>query len=369
MNRWSARVTVASLLSLFSCIGPQVAVRVPESGDVTIFLHGYKGSFLREVDGDQQLAWMTPGLAMSKGEKSLAYSFEGQRDFARYGALKVDGPMTKLTVLPLLIEEPGYQGFMQWGVDTLPGFVAFAYDWRQDVRTSANELCAFIERLGPGRKVKLIGHSMGGLVSLQCLRRGSAAVRNVVTHVVFLGTPFRGAPAIFDDLFIGSVNGRNSTLVNREALLTFTSAFQLIGPSVPGATEATADLWQTNRWGIFADETLTETSAYNKKLAEQLSANAALVQSLADEDGPAPTYKALAVIGTGEKTIASWPVQGTAFDLKNPNYGDGDGLVTVESAVPPRPLAAQVVRLPAEHSAMVFDRALQKAVADFLSAP
>ena len=47
MSRWRTRVILSGLLSLFSCIAPQSAVRVPEAGDVTIFLHGYKGSFFR----------------------------------------------------------------------------------------------------------------------------------------------------------------------------------------------------------------------------------------------------------------------------------------------------------------------------------
>src|SRR5262249_47024025 len=40
----------------------------------------------------------------------------------------------------------------------------FIYDWRKDIRQSADELAVFIDRAFPNQPVHFIAHSMGGLV-------------------------------------------------------------------------------------------------------------------------------------------------------------------------------------------------------------
>lgn len=360
---------------LCACIAPQPNLLPPAGDDVTVFIHGYKGSFLKTETGE--LAWITIGDALSKGERSLALPFTGQRETPRFGPLTPAGPMTRLTVIPLLLEEEAYASWMNWAKDALPGFIAWSYDWRLDVRESGAALCTFLESLGPQRRVRLVAHSMGGLVTLQCLRRGPAAVRSAVKKVVFLGTPFRGGPGQWDDLQLGTKTSANTKLLEAEALLTMPAAWQLLPPEadvffdergaradVPAFDAAT---WIECGWGVFKDPALAADAAYRRQLEQRLEAHRALWVSLADEEGPAPTWETMVVIGKGRRTVRGWTVKaGGGFDFGAPLIGDGDGAVLVERAHPPRPIKATVVETTEEHTAILRAPEVQAVLGEFL---
>jgi pimeloyl-ACP methyl ester carboxylesterase len=367
------------LTSYASCIAPQSALRIPPQGEVTVFVHGYKGSFLKEVGPDGQIAWITPGLGLSSGDKSLALPFDGQREFPRYGPLEVTGPITRLTVFPGIIDEDAYDTFMKWGVKALPGFVAFSYDWRLDIRDSAQQLCHFIEALGPGRKINIVAHSMGGLVMLECLLHISDSVKTQVEKVVFLGTPFRGSPGIFDDFSIGSSAGRNTQLLNVEALLTFPSAMELLGPVPPDFVSDSAGHhvehvpfsaqdWQLNGWGIFRDKALRDNGAYLKQFEAQLMASEKFWKSVNGAESRFSNTQFLAVIGTGRRTVGGWMLQSNmAFDLEHPIEVDGDGVVVAARAVPPVCIGgAQVFSTVGGHNEMLNLEIVRAKVTAFL---
>lgn len=367
------RLAVLALL-LTACIAPQPTLLPPTGDDVTVFVHGYKGAFLKTESGE--LAWITVGEALSKGERTLALPFKGQREAKTFGPLQPAGPMTRLTAIPLLIEEEVYARWMDWAKGALPGFIAWSYDWRLDLRESGAGLCTFIESLGPRRRVRIVAHSMGGLVTLQCLRRGPEAVRAAVKKVVFLGTPFKGGPGQWDDLHLGTKTSSNTRLLEAEALLTMPAAWQLLPPEpdcffdergarvdVPAYDAAT---WFEGKWGVFKAPGLAADPAYRRQLEERLEAHRALWQSLADEEGPAPSWEAMVVIGKGRPTVRGWTVKDGTFDYEHPLRGDGDGVVLVESARPPRPIKATIVETTAEHTVMLRQDEVQAVIADFL---
>ncbi len=365
----------ALFVLLAGCIAPQPNL-LPPSGDcVTVFVHGYKGAFLETQSGE--LAWISVGAALSKGERSLALPFSGQREGLRFGALKPAGPMTRLTVIPFIFEEELYASWMSWAKGALPGFVTYAYDWRLDIRESGAGLCTFIQGLGPRKRVQVVAHSMGGLVTLQCLRRGPDAVKAAVTKVVFVGTPFRGGPGQWDDLQLGTKTSANTQLLSAEALLTMPAAWQLL-PAEPefffderGARRALpaydASTWFKGKWGVFQDPSLANDAAYRRQLEERLEAHRALWVSLSDEAGPAPRWEAMAVVGKGRPTVNGWTVKADGrFDFSRPLRGDGDGSVLAESALPPRPIKATIVETTGEHTAMLRLEEVQTVIADFL---
>ncbi len=363
-------------LMISACVAPLPVLRPVTGDDVTVLVHGYRGGVLSTVDGGE-VAWLTAGQALRAGERSLALPFEGQREAPRYGALVATGPLTKLTAIPLLVEEDAYLGFIDWAKDALPGLVLFAYDWRQDVRESGQALCRFIEGLGPGRRVRVVAHSMGGLVTLQCLRRGPELVRERVTHVVFAGTPFRGGAGIWDDLHLGTVSGANRRLMDAEALLTFPASWQLLAPRPGFFVDAQrapvdvrayeADTWVERGWGLFAAPEVRASPAYRAQLEARFEAHAALWASLADEPGPPPPYRVMTIVGTGRPVVTGWRVTAEGgFDFAAPVRGDGDGVVAVESVVAPRPLGGVVVRTTEEHSAMLRAPAVQAVLERFL---
>lgn len=360
---------------LAGCIAPQPNLKPVTGDDVTVFVHGYKGGFLETERGE--LAWITIGEALKKGERSLALPFNGQRETPGFGPLQPAGPLTRLTVIPLVFEEEAYARWMQWAKDALPGFIVWAYDWRLDLRESGAALCSFIEGLGPNKRVRIVAHSMGGLVTLQCLRKGPAAVKEAVKKVVFVGTPFKGGPGQWDDLHLGTKTSSNTRLLEAEALLTMPAAWQLLPPvpdiffdesgekkDLPAYDAAT---WLEGKWGVFKEPALAGNAAYRRQLEERLEAHRALWAGFGDEEGPAPPWEAMAVIGKGRKTVSGWTVKPDgSFDFEKPLRGDGDGAVLSERAHPPRPIKVTVVESTDEHTAMLRQAEVQAVIAEFL---
>ncbi len=122
-------------------------------------------------------------------------------------------------------------------VDGLPAnYFEFAYDWRRDIRVSANRLAALVKRelpkwngwFSPGGDAKtvLVAHSMGGLVAKYYLDvlGGWETCRALITF----GTPYRGAPVAATYL----ANGYQKFGVSFDGLTrlirSFTSVYQLL---------------------------------------------------------------------------------------------------------------------------------------------
>jgi len=79
----------------------------------------------------------------------------------------------------------------------------FPYDWRIDLRITADRLAGFLDAIvagTPDADLKLVGHSMGGLIARYYLESGRFSARAAharVSLLVTLGTPHNGAPAAF----------------------------------------------------------------------------------------------------------------------------------------------------------------------------
>jgi pimeloyl-ACP methyl ester carboxylesterase len=386
LRRCFAWALVATALS--GCSVARVRLAPPTGEEVTLLVHGYRGSFLVTEGPEPERAWFSPGDVLTRGERSLALPFPGQRPAQRFGPLVPDGPVTKLTLIPLVASIDVYRSFLEFGRERLPGFAAFAYDWRRDIRESAGALCARIDQLvaegGGRRKVNLVAHSMGGLVALHCLLHGGAelgarpwAGATHVQRVVFVGTPFRGAAGIFDDLLEGTATGRNTALLRAEALFTFAAAFQLLpwrsdffvdAGGAPAPLEAYApERWWTQGWSVFAEPPLREDVAYREQLTRMLEARRALAEALAPREGlPPPPFQTLAVVGTGRPTTRAFRLKDGAPDLEDEVTADGDGSVLATSAVPALPLPFERVDSAAGHVALMSDDAVLEAIARFL---
>lgn len=381
-------ISVPLLTLLSACTAARVEVPAATGDEVTVFVHGYRGSFLVTEDAKRERAWVSVGELLTRGDRSLALPFPGQRLAPDFGALTVDGPVTRFTVLPWVARYDVYKGFLEFARDRLPGLVVFDYDWRQDNRVTAKRLCALLEALASARggrvKVNLVAHSMGGLVTLHCLRYGAgddtgeptwAGARHV-KRVVFLGTPFRGAPGMFDDFTLGTPVGRNHALLSPEALFTFASAFQLMPAQSDFFVDASGqpvafdvyrpDAWVGGGWGVFQDAAVRELPAYRQQLERMLEARSGLARALSEREGPPPPFRTLAVVGVGRPLIKSFRVIDGKPTFEDPILADGDGSVLTTRALPPAPLHVDRLETKADHVEMVGDRDVQEAVARFL---
>ncbi|EPX57456.1 hypothetical protein D187_006631 [Cystobacter fuscus DSM 2262] len=384
MTRFLLRLSWLVLgLSLAGCAATQVTVPPPTGDTVTILVPGYRGSFLDTDAPEPERAWITAGQALSRGERSLALPFPGQRPVPSYGPLRPAGPVTRIAVPFYSVD--AYGSFLEYGREHFPGLVAFSYDWRQDVRRSADELCARIEQLvAQGkREVNIVAHSMGGLVTMRCLLHGGAAGSGrpwagaaAVKRVVFIGTPFQGGPGLFDDLLLGTETVRNRALLPPEALFSFASVFQLLTPSGDVFVDASGrpvawnllepESWWTRGWGPFADPALRENEAYRAQLVRMLQANRELHESLAPREAPPPPpFETLVVVGTGNPSTSGVRVVEGRLDLKNEPSADGDGAVLSSSALPVLSIPYQRLDSAAEHVALMSDRDVLRALERF----
>ena len=81
----------------------------------------------------------------------------------------------------------------------------FTYDWRKNNTYSAELLSDFIDSVRnwtDASKVNLIGHSLGGIVSKQCINLFD---KSRIDKLVFIGTPHLGAPEILTVLLNGKL--------------------------------------------------------------------------------------------------------------------------------------------------------------------
>jgi len=81
----------------------------------------------------------------------------------------------------------------------------FTYDWRKNNTYNAELLSAFIDSVinwTGTAKVNLVGHSMGGIVSKQCI---TLFDKSRIDKMVFIGTPHLGAPEILTVMLNGKL--------------------------------------------------------------------------------------------------------------------------------------------------------------------
>jgi pimeloyl-ACP methyl ester carboxylesterase len=340
--RWL--VIAAGAVTLSACVaGDRYRnARAPDLPKITVLVPGYQGSFL--YDGDTRV-WIAPREALARGDLSLGSCETGRVP------LQPGGPISGFLIFPVNVDI--YGGFMQWADRRLPGFVGFGYDWRISLLDSAQQLCDFI---GP-RHADLIGHSMGGLVTRLALQR----CPEKIDRVVFAGTPFGGAPGIFDDLFEGTQTVNNTALLSAKALWTFSSSWQVLPveddffvdadgkPATVGISNA--DNW--NNWPK-ACPALLEERLHDRALMRE-----AMKMPLAS------TPHALVVIGKGGKAVDAVRYTPQGFDFRHPLAADADGTVVVRRATPPF-APERVVYTEAQHVALLNDPTVRAAVEEFL---
>ncbi len=163
--------------------GPDVDPSLPE----IVYLHGIMGSHLENALGFGFRVWFH-ALAFARGNvaEKLTLEADGFTD-ARPGLrLGPDGQL-KLKY---------GKASRKW---RRRGFVVheLAYDWRKPVAASADQLHAFIEARAaahPDKKLVLVAHSMGGLVSSLYAHR-HPEWESRIERAVFVGSPLGGSYA------------------------------------------------------------------------------------------------------------------------------------------------------------------------------
>jgi len=222
----------------------------------------------------------------------------------------------------------------------------FGYDWRRDARETSRALRERLESLA-GKRVVLVGHSLGGLISLHAVRHGAK-----VSKLVLVGAPFGGSPSFLQDIALGDTVGRNRVLLAREAFATWPSAFQLLPLAGKCFVDPSADLddlslWKRNGWSV-----------PDAPLERMLEARRAFRRELDEGDASVETLVAL---GTGRPTVEKVGLPDFASSVRV----SGDGRVTESSARPSR-LSFEEVQTQAEHGKILSDREIQERIWRFI---
>ncbi len=126
--------------------------------------------------------------------------------------------------LPTFVEE--YKGLKQslinLGFIEDQDFMFFPYDWREAVDETTNKLDIFLQEKvwkdDPDKKVKIIGHSLGGLIGRIYLQK--YPTRNI-EKVVTVGTPHKGIAQVYEPLVTGDTPIENSFLWLIEKIMIF----------------------------------------------------------------------------------------------------------------------------------------------------
>ncbi|MGZ9235153.1 MAG: lipase/acyltransferase domain-containing protein, partial [Anaerolineales bacterium] len=186
-----------------------------------IFVPGTMGS---ELWLGSERVWPNVNL-LFKQPQLLRYSEDTQ--------LKAKGILNEMVVVPNLISFDQYNLLGNYLVEELGyerenNFIEFAYDWRQDVRQSAQELARFVEGWKVDAPITLIAHSLGTLVSRYYVERLGG--KSKIGRLLLIGGPHQGVPKIAANLLSGvdllpfGLMGKRLT----EIIETFPTCYQIL---------------------------------------------------------------------------------------------------------------------------------------------
>jgi pimeloyl-ACP methyl ester carboxylesterase len=149
------------------------------------------------------------------------------------------GIVNEVVIVPHLIEQRQYSSLGDYLVEGLgytrgKDLLEFGYDWRQDVRLSAQRLGEAIERWQVGGPITIIGHSLGTLVTRYYVERLGG--KRVAERVILMGGPHHGSAKALACILSGPSIlpfGMGAERM-RKVLTTFPSTYQIL-PTYPCA--------------------------------------------------------------------------------------------------------------------------------------
>lgn len=255
----------------------------------------------------------------------------------------------------------------------------FPYDWRRDIRFTAQQLGDFVQEVlsrtrllkhyakPEGLRVDLVGHSMGGLIITEYLSQ--AGRRSAVGKVATIGTPFRGSIEAVVKITTGMslLAGSEPQEREREAARVTPAVYQLLpwfsgaafraegGPDVDLLDPANMQSSVVDSLEEFVRLYAVDTPAPKRRdrareiLSELLAGGAAMrdtVQGLRLPEIGMKRSDWLVIAGLGEDTRNSIEVQQRAnghrfviqdeqFQSDVPNRATGDHTVPLIGAIPP----------------------------------
>lgn len=354
-----------------------------ESNIPIVFVPGIKGSKLGDEKGN--LRWLNASTA-------LGFSTPDLRLVGDSKELKPMGALDRITAIPYLIDVSVYAPWLQKmseqeGVD----FYVFSYDWRKKNLDTRDQLIEFLEEIGKKYKRKpiLIGHSMGGMLSMSAINLKPSLVQKVV----FAGVPFRGGIGYMKDLHVGVATGFNSKIQSPCMIARYETVYGFFPrlhtwdskDVVVDAQGKTLELdlydgnvWKENSLGFYShkcdpgdvptDEEFQTILTNSWKFRDSLTPSKELLQSklpiMVIHGKNLLVRKAMTKLEG--KANTSSDAKNFYWDLEIAPKEMGDGSVSFFNSLPPDPLVYQSILTNYEHSALLNDPKVIDSILNFI---
>ena len=353
----------------------------PNVESAIIVVPGYYGTRLvREKDGSLIFFSLTEALF---GDQSLTLPVPGL-GFKGTINLQPAGILKEVDVVPLLYSIDVYGSLidqLRLSNKKSREVIPLIYDWRGDLMEAVRNLDDLIRRLRvQGKKeISVVAHSMGGLIVGYYLRYGTQDIDSAVEtwkgaeslkSVVLAGVPFLGVMHSFRNMNFGVTVGLNSSLLSSEAYASFPASYytlpisdadDLLTPELKPLKGMirNAEHWRQSEWGLFntqqafSNEIVERRATYTSFWLHRSQRFLELIRAPLTTSSPRQPFL-LYVYARGTPTLAKGVWVGNQakgpdsllFDDPDfvesrremnptPIYADGDGTVTVQSALLP----------------------------------
>lgn len=232
--------------------------------------------------------------------------------------------------------------------------VRFAYDWRKPIQSEAARLGLEVEQalkaLGGRQPVRLLAHSMGGLVCRTLLRQRPDLWGQIVGHpggrFVMLGTPNNGSHLLVQHLIgkagttrnLARIDQRNGLQRILDVAATLPGALQLLPRPgfVDTAGEQDENYFRQAPWAKFKTQVRDRwfgdhvAALPGKPILEE--AARFWTEALPDNEIPGPVDRVSYVFGVDSETACGIRLGGGSEGLQVLVTAEGDGSVTWKSS-------------------------------------
>lgn len=192
---------------------------------LVIFIHGFKGSNL--YNGEKKY-WLKTSDALGFSNTDISLPLKWENGFQKKDSLVAKEVFSEVRIIPYLFSEKVYKPFQ----DSMKSiykekFFEFTYDWRRDNEESLLQFESFLDKIkkeNPTKKLFVVSHSMGGMISLALIHKR----KDLIDKIVYAGVPFKGILSPMEDIQINVPTGLNSEILAPKVLFSFPSLFSLL---------------------------------------------------------------------------------------------------------------------------------------------
>ena len=339
-----------------------------------IFIHGIEGAEL--INSKGETVWLTATEVLGLRTPDLKLPLTWNREEQTRDDLHAGETLRSVRLIPGIYKASIYDKWLDAAAAMGRPFYSFAYDWRRDNLETLANFERFVKEVrlkNNGARVRVVAHSMGGLVTLALLNQHPEYFESAV----FAGVPFAGGIGFLRDLQLGGDIGLNHRILAPDVLMTYPSIFSLFPLNGAGLSDRngsavsmdffSADEWKAKRLGVYAqsDSPKPDYDAFLKVALPRARKFRLLLAPRASALYP----PVLVIVGRGNPTLVKVQSQGPksvhGWDLVSAPQVSGDGRVEEAAAVPPVGILYRVFHSLSPHSALLNDPDVIQEIAKF----